>query len=279
MRRWLGRLGLLLVTLAVVLDLALLAAGDPAALPGPLAEAAADHVLPWAQDSILPLAQAMGLVRPLEADVAAAAEDGATAASAGTDPSPVTQPVATAIPATALAPSAKPGGAGPAPSTWATPAAIATKAPTALPVRIGAAVIGLDAPVVEVGVDESGAMGTPRTSWQAGWYGPRPGEPGNALFAGHVDWVTKGKAVKGSFYSLSKLKTGDVVTVAAADGSTTHFRVQWNRYYQASAAPVDEIAGPTSEPSITLITCGGDFDRALKSYLGRWVVRATIVSD
>jgi sortase (surface protein transpeptidase) len=146
-----------------------------------------------------------------------------------------------------------------------------------VPARILAPAIGLDAPIIAVKVDASGAMGTPRTAGEVGWYGPRPGDPGNALFAGHVDWLVAGQPVKGSFYLLSKLKAGDLVSIRAADGQTRSFRVEWNRYYQANKAPVDEITGPTDHSSITLITCGGQFDRSLRSYVGRWIVRASLL--
>jgi sortase (surface protein transpeptidase) len=146
-----------------------------------------------------------------------------------------------------------------------------------LPTRILAPAIGLDAPIVAVKVDASGAMGTPRTAGEVGWYGPRPGEQGNALFAGHVDWLVAGQPVKGSFYLLSKLNIGDLVNVRSADGRTHSFRIEWKQYYQANKAPVEEITGPTDQASITLITCGGQFDRSLRSYVGRWVVRASLV--
>jgi sortase (surface protein transpeptidase) len=54
--------------------------------------------------------------------------------------------------------------------------------------------------------------------------------------------------------------------------------VVWKQLYDARSAPVEEITGSTDEPVITLITCGGEFDRTLRSYTGRWVVRAALSS-
>ena len=257
MRTALRALGVAMVVMAIALNVALLAYGDPGALPGPLGPAASDWVIPWAQDTILPVAVKVGLIDFAEAGVppeAALTEipivEAATAtfeAASGTTAAPT--PTATPMPPLVFGP----------------------------PVRISAPSIGLDAPVIPVGVT-AGSMGTPKTAYEVGWYGVKPGEVGNALFDGHVDWVVNGTPVKGVFYTLAKLVPGDEITVRTGDGQEVRFRVDSNRFYDAASAPVAEIAGPTSTPSLTLITCGGQFDRSVRSYLGRWVVRASVVS-
>lgn len=35
--------------------------------------------------------------------------------------------------------------------------------------------------------------------------------------------------------------------------------------------------GPTSAVSVTLITCGGEFDRRVRHYTKRWIARAVLV--
>jgi hypothetical protein len=35
-----------------------------------------------------------------------------------------------------------------------------------------------------------------------------------------------------------------------------------------------EIVGDTGQESLTLITCGGDFDASTGQYVNRWVLRA-----
>jgi sortase (surface protein transpeptidase) len=42
-----------------------------------------------------------------------------------------------------------------------------------------------------------------------------------------------------------------------------------------ATAPVKEITGPTPYEAITLITCGGSFNRSNLSYNQRLIVRAT----
>ncbi len=160
----------------------------------------------------------------------------------------------------------------------AAPQPTATVRAVAPPQRLIVPAIGVDAPVIEVGVAKDGAMETPRTAHEVGWYGPRPGEAGNALLTGHVDWTVNGVPTLGSFFWLHKLQPGDEVTVRSSDGVSYRFRVVWTRLYDAATAPVPQIAGPTDQPSVTLITCGGQFDRSLHSYDGRWVVRAVLES-
>jgi len=266
-RRWLRLGGLIIVVLAVGLDITLLLVQDPTALPEPLGPLVRDEILPWAEENVLPWAVSVGLIHLRVPEAAPAVEasglptkEVAPLAAAEVTPAPTV--VTFPSPTSALLPTALP---------------TATARSVAKPARILAPAIGLDAPVISVGLTADGAMGTPRTAGEVGWYGPRPGEEGNALLAGHVDWVVSGRVQLGSFYRLSRLEPGDVVTILTTDGSQVRFRVIWKRLYEAATAPVDEITGPTGQPSITLITCGGEFDRTLHSYVGRWVVRATLL--
>jgi hypothetical protein len=55
--------------------------------------------------------------------------------------------------------------------------------------------------------------------------------------------------------------------------------VEWTQAYAAAELTPDviqsDIVGDTGEETLTLITCGGDFDPVTGEYLQRWVVRAT----
>ncbi len=72
--------------------------------------------------------------------------------------------------------------------------------PVAEPVRIRVPVIGVDAPIEPLTVDESGVLPAPDTFDGTGWWsgGPEPGERGPAVIAGHLDSY-RGPAV---FYRL-----------------------------------------------------------------------------
>jgi sortase (surface protein transpeptidase) len=130
----------------------------------------------------------------------------------------------------------------------------------------------VDAPIVDVGLTSDKQLESPREAHQVGWYaaGARPGEPGNALFDGHLDWYR----AAGVFWALGKLEPGDEIVTQAANGEQVRFVVEWKELYEVDKAPLERIFGPTSGPTVTLITCGGQFDRTSKSYTHRWVVRA-----
>jgi LPXTG-site transpeptidase (sortase) family protein len=152
-----------------------------------------------------------------------------------------------------------------------------TPASTAPVARIQIADISLDAPVVTLGVDPDGTMQIPKGPKEVAWYtfSARPGYKGNVVMAGHVDYVNYGPAV---FWSLRQLKEGEEIVVTLADGSTFNYRIVSVTAYDEATAPVQEIVGPTTNESITLITCTGTFSRASHDYDKRLVVRGERVS-
>ena len=155
------------------------------------------------------------------------------------------------------------GGEGPvqvvAPYQSPTPVPPLEAAPTpvssAAVVRLQVARIGIDAPVVIIGVDPDGTMQSPKTPTDVGWYtfSSRPGQGSNVVMSGHVDYVNYGAAV---FYRLRELKAGDRITVGLSDGASYSYEVLSLASYDANA-PVADVVGPTPTDSITLITCTG----------------------
>jgi sortase family protein len=142
------------------------------------------------------------------------------------------------------------------------------------PVRVKIAAIGVDVPLIALGLDANRALEVPERFDVAGWWsgGYRPGEPGPAVIAGHVDSKT-GPAV---FYRLGKLERGDAVTVQRRDGSTVRFTVRAVGHYAKTAFPTKQVYGPTPRPALRLITCSGDFDRSTGHYIDNTVVYADI---
>jgi len=136
----------------------------------------------------------------------------------------------------------------------------------------------IDAPVVVKGVDEQGVMQSPDNAYDTAWYNfsAHPGAPGNAVFAGHVDYIHVGKAV---FWNLKDLKAGDLVQVKLADGTVYKYAVDSLWQYDSATAPVDQIVGPTPDQEVTLITCSGTFNSATHQYDKRLVVRAKRVPE
>ena len=136
----------------------------------------------------------------------------------------------------------------------------------------------IDAPVVVKGVDEQGVMQSPDNAYDTVWYNfsAHPGFPGNAVFAGHVDYIHVGKAV---FWNLKDLAAGDLVQVQLADGTVYKYAVDSLWQYDSATAPVDQIVGPTPDQSVTLITCSGTFNSATHQYDKRLVVRAKRIPE
>jgi hypothetical protein len=141
------------------------------------------------------------------------------------------------------------------------------------PTRVRVPAAGIDAPLEGVGLDATGALAVPQDGTTAGWYaqGTVPGASGPAVLAGHVD----GGGAPAVFASLADLRPGDAVLVDRADGTTVTFVVTGVGRYPKSDFPTAAVYGPTTAPELRLITCGGAFDRAARSYLDNVVVYAT----
>ncbi|WP_220449972.1 class F sortase, partial [Nonomuraea longispora] len=140
------------------------------------------------------------------------------------------------------------------------------------PVRLRIPAIKLSTRVGPLRLDASGRLVAPERFDQVGWNkaGPEPGERGVAVIAGHVDSTT-GPAV---FYRLRRLGDGDRVHVDRADGSTVTFVVGRVTRYPKSRVPDKEVYHGGRGAELRLITCGGTFDRARRSYRDNVVVFA-----
>jgi sortase (surface protein transpeptidase) len=133
--------------------------------------------------------------------------------------------------------------------------------------------IGVDSLLEDLHLDAAGALAAPRDFDRAGWYaeGTLPGAVGPAVIGGHVD-SRSGPAV---FARLGQLRTGDGVEVARAGKWLTFVVVAVERYPKKDF-PTAKVYGPTPDPQLRLITCGGVFDRTHGSYLDNIVVYAVM---
>ena len=156
------------------------------------------------------------------------------------------------------------------------PVAVAGVAPVALQVPS----VGVDAPI-ELGAVVDGAMQDPSGPWVVSWYDQlgKIGEGGNVVVAGHVDYWNVGPAV---FWDVRTLPAGDIIRVVGEDGKNYEYAVQWiERYDAAGLTPEviqNDIVGDTGVETLTMITCGGEFDPTTGEYNERWVVRANLIS-
>ncbi|MFI6320801.1 class F sortase [Nonomuraea sp. NPDC050556] len=155
---------------------------------------------------------------------------------------------------------------------WPTP--VARELDRAEPTRVLVPRLGINAPLVVLGVEDDGSLAVPPLDHAnvAGWYGggPTPGERGSAVIAGHLDTRT-GPAV---FAKLHELRAGDVVGVVRTDGTVAVFAVERLERTPKTSFPADDVYGPSDERKLALITCGGAFDQGKRSYDDNVIVRA-----
>ncbi|HET6533183.1 MAG TPA: class F sortase [Actinoplanes sp.] len=142
---------------------------------------------------------------------------------------------------------------------------------TGVPTRLRVDAIGIDTALEPLRIGADGALQPPTDFAKAGWYadGTRPGDIGPAVIAGHVD-SRRGPAV---FSELRQLTRGDRIEVVRG-GRTVAFTVVSTAWYPKHTFPTTEVYGPTPDRQLRLITCGGVFDRSLRSYRDNLVVYA-----
>jgi sortase (surface protein transpeptidase) len=180
-------------------------------------------------------------------------------------PTPAMRPVAAGVAALPA-----PTGSIVAPPQSAAPRQVAR------PVSLTIPLIGVSTRLITLGLTSSGTLQVPSATSVAGWYtgSPRPGAIGSAIIVGHIDNYTG----PGVFFRLVELRAGDKIYVRRADGTLVEFRVTSVQTYLKDRFPTQAVYGPTPDPELRLITCGGAFDSATGHYLSNIVVYATEVS-
>ncbi|MER6158402.1 class F sortase [Streptomyces sp. NPDC001868] len=146
----------------------------------------------------------------------------------------------------------------------------------ARPQRLDIPSMGVQAPVVARGLDRDGAIEPPSHGQPGvvGWYagGARPGATGAALFVGHVDT----EARPAVFYKLSALRVGEKIRVARSDGRIAEFTVDDVQVIGRDDFDARQAYGvrQSGRAELRLVTCGGTFDKASRSYTANVVVSA-----
>lgn len=157
-----------------------------------------------------------------------------------------------------------PTAVGDVPVRRATPPPLAE--PAAEPVRLDIPRIDASLPIQPVGVQRDGSMEIPRDPAVAGWYryGPVPGaDEGSAVLAAHVDSRVLGI---GPLARLREMSPGERIRVRDDAGRATTFIVASVDYVPRAKLPVDRYFARDGKPTLVIITCGGSFDEATRSY-------------
>ena len=139
------------------------------------------------------------------------------------------------------------------------------------PVRLQIPAIGVDATVVPAGIEADGDMELPAAA-EVGWYrlGPRPGDLGSAVLAGHVDLNDE----RGAFFDLRLLPVGAEVLVTGPDGAVRRFVVTAREQVPKEQVDLSRYFTHEGPARLTLITCGGAFDRGDGHYQDNIIVTA-----
>lgn len=137
------------------------------------------------------------------------------------------------------------------------------------PVRLKIPSISVNAAIEHVGVTPAGIMGIPVDTSNVAWFslGPKPGERGSAVIAGHFDGINGVDAV---FTNLNRLKKGDELFVENNKGEVVTFVVQGSGTYDPGYA--DEVFSRNDGSYLNLITCDGVWDDVKKSFSKRLIV-------
>lgn len=136
--------------------------------------------------------------------------------------------------------------------------------------------LGINANILPVSTLKDGSIDAPKTAWDAGWYeeSALPGTGKGALFIdGHVNDAL---GTPGIFYKLDSLAAGDIITVERGDHVAINYTVQ--TVDQRPIAGVDTSQALRSfvpgKEGLNLMTCGGVYDAARKTYDDRVIVYA-----
>jgi len=149
-----------------------------------------------------------------------------------------------------------------APSAATDPSASSARAarPLARSVPVGLRIpaIGVDTPVMPLGLAADGTVQVPPVTAhdRAGWYrySPTPGQTGPSVILGHV---TVGAYGDGVFRHLKDLRRGERIEVRLENGTDAAFAVTDVRTVAKADFPTKEVYGDVDRPELRLITCGG----------------------
>jgi len=146
-----------------------------------------------------------------------------------------------------------------------------------IPVRLIIPAINIDTAIAPTGLGADGAMGVPVGPTSTTWFdlGPRPGEIGSAVIAGHEGWKDGIFAI---FDELHELQPGDKVYVVDDQGATTTFVVRTSELYGQDASAASVFNSSDGLAHLNLITCDGTWNATEKSYSNRLVVFTDLVN-
>lgn len=142
------------------------------------------------------------------------------------------------------------------------------------PVQVRLPSIGVTAPVKAVGVTSHGQVAIPERVDVVGWYrysAPPGSTASSTVLVGHVDSARQGE---GAFFRLRDVGRGDRVVLDLTGGGRLDYRVVSRAQFPKTSVPLADLFSLGGRPRLTVITCGGSFDAAVRSYRDNIVITA-----
>jgi LPXTG-site transpeptidase (sortase) family protein len=137
--------------------------------------------------------------------------------------------------------------------------------------------LGINAPIVSVGLDRDGSVGTPSNIYEAAWYNgsAKPGTNGASFIDAHSS--ASGGAL---FGHLDRLTNGDKIQVQNGDGSTITYQVMSVQIVPKDSVDMASMLRPFGSTSkgLNLITCQGNWIDSEKTLTHRVLVYTQQVS-
>ena len=136
----------------------------------------------------------------------------------------------------------------------------------------------MSAVVQPVGLTVDGNMDIDENPTQAAWYklGPKPGQEGSAVIAGHYGWK---KNVPSVFNDLHTLVAGDQILTLGEDGKVMTFVVTRLATYAPDQDATNVFRSDDGKSHLNLVTCQGSWNNSVRTYSERLVVFTDYVSE
>lgn len=146
------------------------------------------------------------------------------------------------------------------------------------PVKLKIDTINVSGIIKPVGLTSDGDMAIDENPDEAAWYkfGPKPGEVGSSVVAGHYGWKNGAPSI---FNDLSKLAKGDKVVAIGEDGREVTFAVTHSAVYSPDQDATDVFRSNDGKAHLNLITCQGSWNNTLSTYSERLIVFTDLVDE
>lgn len=150
--------------------------------------------------------------------------------------------------------------------------------PASQPRKISIPEINVESLVQKVGRTKDNAIAVPTSIYTVGWYTESvlPGSKGLSIIDGHINGVYN----PGIFYNLQKVSVGSKILIEFGDKSTKTFEVVEKRQLPENQTAAYMYSHKSDiDSQLNIVTCGGTYNKSIKSYNDRVVVVTKLLGD